>query len=105
MHYINCCKNLFLFLLPPFLPLAFLSFPSVGVKTSSHLSCVISSCPTESFLPSTITAVVPGLEQYLLHILALVHQKFLLQRLSSIVLHNDQDHEGAQHGQGFSPDS
>jgi len=52
-----------------------------------------------------ITAMVSGPEQYLLHMLALVHQKFLLQRLLSIVLCESQNHEGAWHGEGVSPDS
>lgn len=38
-------------LLPSFLSLGFLSFPSVGVKTSSHVSYVISSYPTELGIP------------------------------------------------------
>lgn len=35
----------------PSLSLGFLSFPSVGVKTSSHVSSVISSYPTELVIP------------------------------------------------------
>ena len=99
--FFNCRENL----LPSFMSLAFLSFPSVGVKTSSHLSYVISSYTTELVIPllddhshGLWARTIPAL------CIGSCPPEISAPELS-IVLRKSQNHEGAWHGEWFSPDS
>lgn len=87
-------------ILSSFMSLAFLSFPSVGAKTSSHLSYVISSYPTELAIPLlddhgcglwARTIPVPYVGPCPWEISA---------PELSIALRKSQYHEGAQHREG-----
>lgn len=79
--------------------LAFLSFPSVGVKASFHLSYVIFSYPTE--------LVILLLDDHSHGLWARTMPVPCPPDISapelSIVLCNIENREGAWHGEGFSP--
>lgn len=88
-----------------FYVLAFLSFPSVGIKTSSHLSCVISGYPTELVIP-LLDDHSHGLWARTIPVpyVGSCPPEISAPELS-IVLCKSQNHEGAQQGEGYSPDS
>lgn len=101
LFFLPKCRQYFL---PSFLSLGFLSFPDVGVKTSSHLSYVISSYPT-------VSHPCPGWSQpQALHqsnacaICWLLSARNFCSELS-LVLCKKQNHEWGWHREGFSPDS
>lgn len=87
-------------LLSSFMSLAFLSFPGVGVKTSSHLSCVISSYPTELVIP-LLDDHSCGLWARTIPVSYVGPYPWEISAPElSIVLHKSQYHEGAQHTEG-----